>query len=447
MATVEKMTIAERYQYLRRMQPRYRAATKKEKGKLLDEMGIHTGLHRKSLLRLLGGEIRRQRRRRERSKEYGPEVDAALELIWKALDYICAERLTPNLVDTAELLARHQELQLSPSLRAQLARINVSTVRRHLPAPPLTHRRRKPAAPANRHQQAIPAYRIPRDIGAPGHFELDLVHHCGTQTAGEYVYTLQLIDVATGWSGRRAILGRSYLVVADALHYLWQRLPFSVLEVHPDNGSEFLNANVLTFLSKEYPQVKLSRSRPGQPNDNRLVEQKNQSLVRFYLGDRRLDTVQQTRFLNTIYAQLDDYYNYLQPVMKQIAKEWVPATATRAGYLKRRHDDAQPPALRLEAYLEAKHFQPVLDYRATLNPLQLRDAIYHNLDHLFAYPNAAPDEPQNVFQTLAHPDRFPAARAALAGVDTVDKHNTRLPTVPTPATTTTASQSSQKEAA
>lgn len=446
MATVEKMTIEERYQYLKRMQPRYRTAGRKEKSKLLDEMEIHTGLHRKSLPRLLRDKIRRHPRQRERSKQYGPEVDEALLLIWEALDYICPERLTPNLVDTAELLAQHQELHLAPTLREQLAQISISTVRRHLPAPPVTHRQRKPAAPPNRHQQAIPAYRIPRDIGEPGHFELDLVHHCGAQVQGEYVYTLQIIDVATGWSGRRAILGRSYLVVADALHYLFQRCPFPIQEVHPDNGSEFLNAHLLDFLSQNYPQVKVSRSRPGQPNDNRLVEQKNQSLVRFYLGDRRLDTVQQTRFLNTIYAHMDDYYNYLQPVMKQIAKAWVPATETRAGYLKRIHDQAQPPVLRLQAYLDDQYYQPLLAYRTTLNPLQLRHAFYHDLDHLFAYPNAAPHKPQNIFQTLADPDLFPAAQAALGG-DTVDQQNTRWPTVPPPTTTAATSLISRKEEA
>jgi hypothetical protein len=427
------------------MQPRYRAAGRKEKSQLLDEMEIHTGLHRKSLLRLLGGTIRRHPRQRERRKQYGPEVDAALRLIWQALDYICPERLTPNLVDTATLLAHHQELQRSPTLREQLGQISISTVRRHLPAPPVTHRQRKPVAPPNRHQQAIPAYRIPRDIEEPGHFELDLVHHCGAQAQGEYVYTLQIIDVATGWSGRRAILGRSYFVVADALHYLFQRCPFPIKEVHPDNGGEFLNAHLLTFLAKYYPQVKISRSRPGQPNDNRLVEQKNQSLVRFYLGDRRLDTVQQTRFLNTIYAHMDDYYNYLQPVMKQIAKEWVSATETRVGYLKRIHDQAQPPVLRLQVYLDDKQYQPLLAYRTTLNPLQLRHAVYHKLDHLFAYPNAAPHTPQNIFQTLADPDLFPAAQAALAG-DTVDKQNFPLPTVPPPTTTATDPISRKEEA-
>lgn len=166
---------------------------------------------------------------------YGPEVDAALVVIWEALDYTCAERLQPNLVSTGELLAQHGALHWSPSLAAQLEKISISSVQRHLPPVPVTHRRRKPRAPENRHQRAISAYCIARDIPDPGHLEMDLVHHCGAATTGEYVYTLQIVDVATGWSYCRAILGHSHLVMRDVLVYVLPHLPFEVREVHPDN--------------------------------------------------------------------------------------------------------------------------------------------------------------------------------------------------------------------
>ena len=170
-------------------------------------------------------------------------------------------------------------------------------------------------------QAAIPIRRIPWDIGEPGHFELDLVHHCGARAEGHYVYPLQMVDVATGWSGRRAMLGRSYIAVADALYYLCHQIPFPVLELHPDNGSEFLNAHLLRFLETYDPQLTYSRSHPGTPNDNRYVEQKNSTLVRAFLGDVRLDTVAQTRYLNRLYDQMHPYHNFIQPVMHQIARE------------------------------------------------------------------------------------------------------------------------------
>jgi len=449
MATSEAMNIDERYQYLKRMQPRYRQADRKTKKELLDEMEAYTGLHRKSLIRRLKGNLTRKPRSRERERSYGPEVDEVLLIIWEALDYVCPKRLQPNLVSTGELLATHGELHWSPYLAGKLAAISLSTVRRHLPPAPTTHRRRKPTAPENRHQQKIPAYRIPRDIAEPGHFEMDLVHHCGGVTEGEYLYTLQLVDVATGWSCRRAILGRSYVVVRDALAYLLPRLPFPVRELHPDNGNEFLNDHLLRFLGNDYPHVVPSRSRPSTPNDNRLVEEKNGSVVRHYLGDRRFDTVKQTRYLNTIYENIERFHNFIQPVMKQIDKEWRPPTENRQGYVKRTHDTPRPPVDRLcEIWgTESPKAQALLTQRAQINPLPLRRAIYQDLDHLFAYPNAIPGQVENVFETLADPDRFPDVTIALQAVDTGDKPNGDLTPVPTASTTTESDPFSRKETA
>jgi len=430
----DDMSIEERYQYLRRMQARYRAASREEKKTLLDEMVAYTGLHRKSVIRRMKGPIEHQARCRERDKTYGPEVDAALDVIWETLDYICPLRLKPNLVSTGQALAKHHELHWSPQLEAQLDQISVSSIRRHLPPRPLGQRQRKPAKPLNRHQQQIPAYRIPRDIAEPGHFEVDLVHHCGRATEGEYVYTLQMIDVATGWGGRRAMLGRSYIVVADALAYLLAQFPFPVLELHPDNGSEFLNTHLLAFLDREYADPQRSRSRPGCPNDNRLVEEKNSSIVRHYLGDRRFDTVTQTRFLNRIYDKLYIYHNYFIPVLKQIAKEWIPGIPERPGYLRRQHDPARTPLDRLcdlQAHAVDAHCHVLRRQREAINPRQLRNTIYADLDHLFAYPGATPGQVESIYETLADPERFPEAVAALRIMDRVPNSQDGLPVIPT----------------
>ena len=160
-------------------------------------------------------------------------------------------------------------------------------------------------------------------------------------------------------------------------------------------------------------------SRPSSPNDNRLVEQKNYTLVRQYLGDHRLDTVTQTRFLNTIYAKLDDLYNYIQPVMRQIDKQWVPASDSRPGYLKRFHDVACSPVARLcdSACLSSPHKHTLWRRRSALNPLQLRRDIYRDLVHLFAYPFAQPDVVQDIYQTVDNLDLFPEVLAALDDPD------------------------------
>jgi len=117
---------------------------------------------------------------------------------------------------------------------------------------------------ANRVARQIPMTRIPWNEAQPGHLEIDLVHHCGPNAQGEYVHTLQMIDVATGWSERVAVLGRSYLVMSDAFRYIRQRLPFAMLELHSDNGTEFLNQHLLRFWKEEVPELYLTRSRPYQ---------------------------------------------------------------------------------------------------------------------------------------------------------------------------------------
>jgi len=118
-----------------------------------------------------------------------------------------------------------------------------------------------------------------------------------------------MIDVATGWSERVALLGRSYLVMQDAFERIMARLPFPVREIHPDNGSEFLNHHLLRYFGQKLKGAKLTRSRPWQKNDNRFVEQKNDTLVRAYLGHERLDTAAQTQALNALYDQMWLYYN------------------------------------------------------------------------------------------------------------------------------------------
>jgi len=293
MATEEKMTLDEVYKYLRLMKPRYLEADRAGKGVLLDEMETVTGRHRKSLIRRLGKSVQRRPRARERERTYKADVDLALRHIWESYDYICAERLQPNLVSLAQQLATHGELELTATLQSQLGEIGLTTVRERFgqfrqDEPQLA---RRVAGPRNRALADIPMQRIAWDEPVPGHFEVDLVFHSGPDASGEYGHTLQMIDVYSGWSERVAILGRSYRVMEDGFRRILQRVPFQVSHIHPDNGSEFFNDHMRTFWA-QYPHVHLSRSRPYQKNDNRFVEQKNSSLVRRYLGDiRRLGSI------------------------------------------------------------------------------------------------------------------------------------------------------------
>jgi hypothetical protein len=407
MSTDEKMTLDERRKYLRMMRKRYGAAkSKRERGQLLDEMQAISGLDRKVLIRLMKGPLARRQRRRQRGKRYGPEVDHALGLIAESLDYVCAERLTPKLVWMAEQLARHGELDSTPELLAQLGSISLSSVRRHLEAVVRDRPRlvRQPPGAANPLARTIPMRRIPWDEPEPGHFEVDTVHHCGASASGDYVHTLQLIDVATGWSERVAVLGRSYLVMQAGFEHCLARLLFAIRELHPDNGSEFLNQHLLRFFGAKVVGASLSRSRPYHKNDNRKVEQKNGSLVRSFLGYDRFDTVAHTQLLNVFYDRMWLYYNFFQPVLHLVAKETssLPGQPPR---IRRHHDDAQTPFDRLCATQALSDDQRVQwqAVRDRTNPRQLRQTIYALLDQLATLPGAVPGITQDVHQTLPIP--------------------------------------------
>jgi hypothetical protein len=396
------MTIDERRKYLGLMTIRYARAGRKERSHLLDDMEHCTGLDRKTLIRLINGDLSRTPRQRQRGRTYDAAVGDVLSIIADSFDYLCAERLTPNLPWMALCLAHHAELTLFPSVLTKLQHISVSTVRRLLQRTTPTQRRlpRPTAGPANPLTRDIPMTRIPWDEHTPGHFEVDLVHHCGTSTDGQYGHTLQMIDVATGWSERVGMLGRSNSAMQKALTRTQQRLPFPILELHPDNGSEFFNTPVMAYFSTELQDTLISRSRPFHKNDNRFVEQKNSSLVRAFVGDHRFDTITQTLALNDMYDKMWVYYNLFQPVLRLAEKTVVPL-AGGASIIHRRYDVARTPFDRLCATgIVPKERQDDLNrLRDRTNPRRLKQEVYALLDRLLSLPCAD--------VTKAHQDTSP----------------------------------------
>ncbi len=412
MDSEDRMDFSERRKYLRIMRKRYKEASRRERSNLLDEMEAVTGLHRKSLIRLLGSpiQVKRKARRRERGPVYGPEVREAIGLIARALDYPAAERLQPRLVFLANHLARHGEMEVSDALLEKLEGISVSTVRRILstlsrdkPRPPVRNRGRKRAL-----LQTIPIDRIPWNVQEPGHLEVDLVHHCGPTASGEYVCTVQMVDVATGWVEQWAVLGRSYRVMEDAFSHILARIPFPIQELHSDNGSELLNWHLIRFLRRNLPGVRLSRSRPYHKNDNRFVEQRNASLVRAYIGYDRLDTVEQTNLLNLIYEKLWVYHNLFQPVRRTREKILLPSDG-QTPRVKRVYDQARTPLERLETsgVVEPQRLEALRRLRDETNPLHLREEIYDLIDQLFSLPGATPGVTEDVHKTLNLPFHLP----------------------------------------
>jgi hypothetical protein len=217
------------------------------------------------------------------------------------------------------------------------------------------------------------------------------VHHCGPTTSGEYVHTLQMVDVALGWSERVAVLGRGQRAMEGGFRHILERVPFPIHQLHPDNGPEFLNDHLIRFWGEQIVGLKLSRSRANYKNDNRIVEQKNDTLVRAYFGNERLDTLEQCAKLNVIYDQMWVYYNLFQPVLHLIDKQRV------EGKTKRKWDEARAPYQRLleTKVLSAEQAAELNRVYLATNPRQLKREIEQMRVGLWVRPKAKPVLPES----------------------------------------------------
>jgi hypothetical protein len=400
MAETDSMSIDERRKYLHKIWGRYRDSTKQGKGQLLTEAEEVTGLHRKSLMRILNGRLSRKKREKQRGKRYSCEVEDALLIIARCLDYPCAERLKPNLSWMAEHLAVYGELKLDAELCQLLANISITTMKRLMKkrgkAEAKLAFRKSPGQQQKQLSRIIPIQRIDWQTEEPGHFEVDLVHHCGPTTGGIYVYSLQMVDIAIGWAEPTAIYGNSFQATKDGFDYLLARLPFNVIELHPDNGAEFINQLLYRHWHTLVPNLQVSRSKPYRKNDNRFVEENNHSLIRAYIGHSRFDSLEQLTCLRALYDKLWLYHNFFLPVMHLKEKR-----ITEHKTMRRIHDQALTPLDRLiqTAVLSKAREEELLETRRAINPMFLRSQIDALIEKLLALPCLKPGEKLDFYET------------------------------------------------
>jgi len=386
----ERMDVKHRFKYLRVMKDRYCTSKRKEKSRLLTEMGSVTGLCRKHLIvRMNGPGPYRRTRRRQRGRVYGDDVRAIIAVIGDAMDWICAERLQPNLVKIARHLAKFDELRLTPRLEQQLGHMSVSTLRRIMrrchPGNRLFPQVRRGRRPETAIQAQVPVSIIPFDQPEAGHFEVDLVYHTTGSVRGEFICTLQFIDVLTGWSERFAIRSHSTKAVWRAVQRFRDLCPIPTREIHVDNGSEFINAAFVDQLAVAFPHAVMTRGRPGHCNDNRFVEQKNSSLVRAYLGNMHLHTPEQLSLLEAIYDDMRLYYNLHQPVLRQTERVAV-TLANGVCSIRRRQDQAATPLdrlLRSRSSISRERSIALQQLYEATNPRQLKREVHARLHSLY----------------------------------------------------------------
>lgn len=319
------------------IRPRYLKANKAGKQRILDELIATTGYHRKYAIRVFRHGFKPKGLKKPgRRKVYQGEVVQALEKIWEIYGRICSKRLHPFLPEGVMVLERWHELSLSPEVKQLLLSMSRATIDRCLKKSRFTHPRHGLATtkPGSLLKHAIPIRTFtPWEDEHPGFLEIDLVAHCGPTTEGIYLHTLTATDLATGWTECLALPNKSQSAVSQAIGELRQGLPFPLLGLDSDNGSEFINATLYQYCLAE--QITFTRSRPYQKNDQAHVEQKNWSVVRHTVGYDRLESPEELALLSSIYADLRLYINFFQPVLKLVGKERVDEKTMRTYDLAR----------------------------------------------------------------------------------------------------------------
>jgi hypothetical protein len=306
------------------IQARYQKATRNEKRQILDELVAITGYHRKHAVRILNQWVgKRYPKKPGPIRIYQGEVVIVLERIWEICGRICSKRLHPFLPEIVRVLERNNELQMSAETKKLLLQISRSSIDRCLK---LAHRVSKhglsTTKPGTLLKRSIPVRTYtPWDEEKPGFLEIDLVAHCGDTVEGQFVNTLTCVDVSTGWTECLAVLSRNKLTVLEAIKVMRTRLPFALLGIDTDNGSEFIND--LLYHYCQYQKITFTRSRPYYKNDQAHVEQKNWSVVRHLIGYDRFETEVEYILLQSIYQDLRLYFNFFQPVLKLVSKEHV----------------------------------------------------------------------------------------------------------------------------
>ncbi|HEU5381484.1 MAG TPA: transposase family protein [Ktedonobacteraceae bacterium] len=294
--------------------PRYRAASVAQKSLLLEAFCQLTGYARKSAIRLLNHPPERSGPlRRPRASTYGPQVQHAFFLAWKATHYVCAKRLLPSLPNVVAMLERRGHLQLSEEERRQLLAMSVSTAERYLRTQRKPGLRGLPATVTGSLRKDQIPVRIftPWDEKHPGFVEMDLVMHCGDHLDGSFLYTLTVTDLATGWTECLPLFSKSADAVLAGLTQARTLFPFPLLGIDTDSGSEFLNEELIGYCEQEH--LTFTRGRAGRKNDQAHVEQKNKSVVREAAGRVRLEGERTYEYLSEVYRTLRLVVNYVQP--------------------------------------------------------------------------------------------------------------------------------------
>jgi hypothetical protein len=265
-------------------------------------------------------------------------VIAALTGCWTVLGMPAGKRLAPMLGELLAVLRHFGELDIDEHTAALLVSMSAATIDRRLASERAKYqlKGRCTTKPGSLLKSQIPVRTwADWDDARPGFVEIDLVGHDGGNPAGPHAFTLTVTDIATGWTENRSVPDKTAKCVLAALNDIAAKMPFPILGVDSDNGSEFINVHLLQWCTKR--QITFTRARPANKNDGCHVEQKNWAVVRTMVGYHRYDTAAELLLLNEIWQLQSKLTNYFYPQQKLISK------VRDGAKVSKKHDTAATP--------------------------------------------------------------------------------------------------------
>jgi hypothetical protein len=391
-------TMAQRRAVTQKLAQEYRGANRRAKGKLLDTLVKLTGYNRcyaawllrhwgrKYLMKIDGQMVQlvvgavRRRAAVARPRVYDEPVVKVLKRLWESFDYMCGQRLAALLKEVLPVLVGGGELYCNPRTYQKLLRISGASIDRLLrpSKAALRLRGRSLTKPISLLKAQIPIRTwSEHPLKEPGHYQADLVGHDGGYARGEYAYSLDCIELYSGWSEPRALRNRAHVRVCSAAEDIRQLAPVPMKSLHTDSGGEFINTQLWAWCDRHH--IQFCRGRPHRRNDTCHVEQKNFNLIRLAVGYARFDTPQEVRLLGQIYAQLRLLVNHFYPSMKLVQKQRIGSRVIK------RYDSPKSPYRRLLdcSSLEEPVKQRLRQEHRKLRPLQLKKDIAQLQDQLY----------------------------------------------------------------
>ena len=361
--------------YRKEISSRYRNSTRKEKSKILDEFCAVNDYNRKHAIRILNkGDGSRMRKPGPASKYNRIDVLKALKELWQLMNEMCSKKMKVAFVDWLPFYECHDEVQVL------LMQMSSSTIDR------LLRPYRKPlikgisTTKKSYFKNKIPIKLLDEEIKIPGYVEGDTVAHCGISAGGEFASSLTITDLCSGWTENRAMLTKKAEKVTEKLKDIEDRLPFTLIGLATDNGSEFLNENVVDYMRNREIPINMVRRRAYKKNDNAHVEQKNNTHVRQLFGYDRIEDPGIVLLMNEVYmAYWNPLLNFFTPVLKLKSKDRI------GGRVKKIYDEPKSPYKRLleNTYVPEKEKAKLREAFAMKNPIYLKKELDKKLKEFY----------------------------------------------------------------